>query len=90
MAIKTPIDLSIGYQNIDGLHSKSFSCKIPYIQKKFIHDFEILAETWDSCPHNKEFEGYKLVDKIDPQKEKGTSKGRASGGSSRILKETFI
>ena len=80
MATKTPIDFSIGYENIDGLHTKSFSCKLPYTQKKFIHDIEILTETWGSCEHDKEIEGYRLIDEIEPQKEKGVSKGRASGG----------
>ena len=88
MATKTPIDFSIGYQNIDGLHTKSFSCKLPYIQKKFIHDFEILTETWGSCEHNKEIDGYQLLE-IEPQKEKGISKGRASGGYSYTVKAIF-
>ena len=80
MTAKTPIDLSIGYQNIDGLHSKNFSCKLPYIEKKFIHDIEILSETWDSCKHNKEIDGYKILDESKAQKEKNTTKGRSSGG----------
>ena len=79
MGTKTPIDFSIGYQNIDGLHTKNFSCKLPYIHKKFIHDIEILTETWGSCEHDKEIDGYRLIE-IEPQKEKGVSKGRASGG----------
>ena len=86
MATKTPIDFSIGYENIDGLHTKSFSCKLPYTQKKFIHDIEILTETWGSCEHDKEIEGYRLIDEIEPQKEKGVSKGRASGGYSYTVK----
>ena len=80
MSVKTPIDLSIGYQNIEGLHSKNFSCKLPYIQKKFIHDIEIISETWDSCKHNKEIDGYKIVDVSESQKKKNITKGRSSGG----------
>ena len=68
--IKSPIDLSIGYQNVDGPHSKNFSCKLPYLEKKFIHDIEILAETWDSCKHNKDIDGYKIIETIKSQKKK--------------------
>ena len=80
MSTKNPIDLSIGYQNIDGLHSKTFSCKLPYIEKKFIHDIEILAETWDSCKHNKEINGYKIIKDNKSQKVSTITKGRSSGG----------
>ena len=80
MSVKTPLDLSIGYQNIEGLHSRNFSCKLPYIEKKFIHDFEVLVETWNNCKHNKEIDGYKILDPIKAQKKSNISKGRSSGG----------
>ena len=80
MSNKNPIDLSIGYQNIEGLHDKNFSCKLPYIGKKFIHDIEIISETWDSCPHSKEIDGYKIIDIAEAQKKRHITKGRSSGG----------
>ena len=41
---KTPIDLSIGYHNIEGIHSATFDCKLPYLASKFIHDIEVLFQ----------------------------------------------
>ena len=76
---KSPIDLSIAYQNIGGLHSPSFTCKLPYLEKKFIHDIEILSETWDTCKHGKDIPGYKFIE-IKSQKKKKIAKGRSSGG----------
>ena len=84
---KSPIDFSVGYSNIEGLHSKSFSCKLPYLQKKFIHDIEVLVETWDSCKHNKEIGGYKIINVVKPQKKKNVVKGRSSGGMIIYVKE---
>jgi hypothetical protein len=55
---KTPLDLSIGYQNIDGIHSPNFDCKINYLQNKLSHDIEILSETWGNCDHDKNIPGY--------------------------------
>ena len=46
---KTPIDLSFGYQNIDGIHSPQFGCKLPFLHSKFTHDMEVLSETWGIC-----------------------------------------
>jgi exonuclease III len=79
-SVKTPLDLSIGYQNIEGLHSRNFSCKLPYLEKKFIHDIEILSETWDTCSHSKDIDGYKTIKPVKPQKKSNIKKGRASGG----------
>ena len=77
---KSPIDFSIGYQNIEGIHDKNFACKLPYIEKKCIHDIEIITETWGFCTHSKDIAGYKLVDEIKPQKKRKIVKGRSSGG----------
>ncbi len=76
---KSPIDLSVGYINIEGLHSKNFSCKLPYLEKKFIHDIEILVETWDSCRHDKNIKDYEVIE-VKSQKKKKIVKGRSSGG----------
>ena len=74
----SPIDLSVGYQNIDGLHCGNFACKLP-LEKKFIHDFEILSETWDTCKHGKDIHGYKFIE-VKAQKKSKVVKGRSSGG----------
>ena len=86
--MKNPIDLSIGYHNIDGIHSKSFSCKLPYLEKKFIHDIEIIAETWGQCQHSKEIDGYKSF-VIPTQKDVDIKKGRSSGGLIVYYKNHF-
>ena len=83
---KTPIDLSFGYHNIEGIHS-SFGCKLPYIHSKFIHDIEVLSETWGLCSHDKNISGYKLLEKVDPHKKSNIKKGRASGGLLIYCKE---
>ena len=79
-SFKTHLDLSFGYQNIDGIHSSSFGCKLPYIHSKFIHDIEVLSETWGTCTHEKNISGYKLLDHIPSHKISDVKKGRASGG----------
>ena len=76
---KTPLDLSIGYHNIEGIHNPTFGCKLPFIKKKFIHDIEVLAETWGTCDHDKNVQGYKLIE-IKPHKKSNIKKGRLSGG----------
>ena len=65
---KTPIDLSFGYQNIDGIHSPQFGCKLPFLHSKFTHDIEVLSETWGICTHEKNTSGYKLLENIAPHK----------------------
>ena len=77
---KTPLDLSFGYQNIEGIHNKTFGCKLPLLHSKFIHDFEVLSETWGTCAHEKNVSGYKLIEQIKPLKGSDIRKGRASGG----------
>ena len=84
---KTPIDLSFGYQNIDGIHSPSFGCKLPYLHSKFTHDFEILSESWGHRIHEKNVTGYKLICDIPPHKKMGVKKGTASGGILIFSKE---
>ena len=84
---KTPIDLSFGYQNIEGIHSPQFGCKLPYIHSKFVNDIEILSETWGSCTHEKNITGYKIIDIIHPHKKSSIRKGRASGGIIVYCKE---
>ena len=76
---KTPLDFSIAYHNIEGIHDPNFGCKIPSISTKLIHDVEILAETWGDCEHDHNIAGYQLV-QIKPQKFTCASKGRSSGG----------
>ena len=77
---KTPIDLSFGYQNIEGIHGPTFMCKLPFIHSKFTHDIEVLSETWGVCNHEKNAPGYKLLCEIPPHKKSNIIKGRASGG----------
>jgi hypothetical protein len=72
---KTPIDLSFGYQNIEGTHSPQFGCKLPYIHSKFVNDVEILSETWGTCTHEKNITGYKIIKNVPPIK--NPTSGRA-------------
>ena len=50
------------------------------MHSKFIHDIEVLSETWGLCTHEKNLPGYELIENIAPQKMSGIDKGRASGG----------
>ena len=84
---KTPLDLSFGYQNIDGIHSPQFGCKLSFIHTKFTHDIEVLSETWGTCTHEKNIVGYKLLENIAPHKMSTIRKGRASGGLLVYCKE---
>ena len=77
--IKTPIDFSVGYQNIEGIHSRTFDCKLPYLQSKLIHDVEVLSEAWGVCNHSKDIPGYEII-QIDSNKKSDVKKGRSSGG----------
>ena len=86
---KTPIDLSFGYQNIEGVHSPTYGCKLPYIHSKLIHDIEVLSETWGSCTHEKNIAGYRLLEYIAPHKKSDIRKGRASGGLLVYCKESL-
>ena len=73
---KAPIDFSIGYHNLGGIHDYILGCKLTNI--KFINDLEIISEIWGKCIHDKEISGYKKIIDIEPQKE--TKKGRSSSG----------
>ena len=75
-----PLDLSVGYQNIEGIHHSQFGCKLPYLEKSFVHDIEIISETWGECSHDKNIPGYKKLKEVKPTKITHTKKGRASGG----------
>ena len=74
------INLSIRYQDIEGLHNSLIGCKLNG-QIDLINDIEILAETWSECEICKNIttENYALVDSIEPLKNRN-KKGRASGG----------
>ena len=74
MSIKTPIDLSIGYLNIEGLHTSTFGCKLPHLQSKLIHDIEVLSEAWGVCTHSKDVPGYKILANIEPSKKTNIKK----------------
>ena len=78
LGILGTLSLSIGYQDVDGLHRKWLGCKIPHIKELIIHDIRIISETW-SCSHSKDIENYSYF-QIEPQKSKQTKSGRSSGG----------
>ena len=66
---KVAVNLSIGYQNIEGAHSSTFECKHKNCIELF-NDVEILSETWTKYTHCKKmsFMDYILIDNILPQK----------------------
>ena len=76
---KQIINLSMGYLNIEGIHDKTFQCKLSYLENKMIHDIEIFAETCGECTRNKQLSDYTLLE-IKPEKHLNTKKGRKSGG----------
>ena len=82
------LNLSIGYQNVEGLHSDLFGCKLES-EINLNCDIEILSETWTSCKNcpNVKTPGYEIVDFINP--EKIGKKGRSSGGLSILCKTIF-
>ena len=75
------INLSIGYQNIEGLHNSLMGCKLQD-QIELINDIEILSETWSECNKckNVTVENYEILKTIDPIKKGNIKKGRKSGG----------
>ena len=79
------IDLSIGYQNIEGIHDKNFNCKLQLIEKKLIHDIENLSETWGICNHSKDLLGYKCIP-VNSLKKK-YQKGKSIWGIAGILQK---
>ena len=82
------INLSIGYQNVEGLHSGLFGCKLDS-EITFSCDIEIIAETWSACENCKavKIPGYEFIDATNPEK-KG-KKGRSSGGIQVYCKTQF-
>ena len=75
------LNLSIGYQNIEGLHNSLMGCKLQD-QIDLINDIEILSETWSECKKCKDVtvENYDLIKTVEPIKKVKTKKGRKSGG----------
>ena len=73
------LQCSIGYQNLEGLHSNLLGCKLEN-GIDLTCDIEILAETWTSCEKCRTFHvpDYHLLKPVEAEK-KG-SKGRNSGG----------
>ena len=69
--------LSVGYQNIHGLHD-NLGCKASKIETSLKNDIEIFSEIW-GCDCNLVFDDY-LIEIIEPQKHEGVKKGRKSGG----------
>ena len=57
-----PINLTIGFQNIEGLHSDC-ECFLPEITENVKNDIHFLAETW-TCGHDKELTGIKIFLKM--------------------------
>ena len=57
------INLSIGYQNVEGLHSGLFGCKLDS-EITFSCDIEIITETWSACENCKavRIPGYEFID----------------------------
>ena len=72
-------NFKIGYKNSQGLHNKN-GCKLDDCSKEFTCDIEILSETWGCNCEKNTFENYDILAQVDPQKHKGTKKGRKSGG----------
>ena len=71
--------LTISYWNIEGLHDKVHGCKIPFFEKHFNSDIEILSESWGNCKHEKDINDYHLI-QVESNKNKNIKKGRNSGG----------
>ena len=64
------LNLSIGYQNVEGLHSDLFGCKLTN-EINFSCDIEIISETWTSCEKclaDAKIPGYEPFTKIKPEK----------------------
>ena len=81
---KIPLDFSIGFQNIEGLHSDC-ECFLSEITENIKNDIHFLAETW-SCDHAKEIDGYKHYFQ-NGFKTPGVITGRSSGGLLIYVKE---
>ena len=83
---KNPLNFSIGFQNIEGLHSDC-ECFLPEITENIKNDIHFLAETW-TCEHEKEILGYKSVFK-NGYKTPGVNTGRSSGGLLLYIKDNL-
>ena len=81
---KNPINLSIGFQNVEGLHCDG-ECFLPDIPEKLKNDIQFLAETW-GCNHDKEIPGYQNMF-VNGYKTPGIINGRSSGGLLLYVKE---
>ena len=60
--------LSVGYQNIHGLHD-NLGCKASKLETSLKNDIEICSEIW-GCECNLAFDDY-LIEIIEPQKHEG-------------------
>ena len=86
---KVNLNLSIGYQNIEGLHHPTLGCKLTHCLELF-NDIEILSETWTECTNCKNIEtieNYELIKTIEPLKI--DNKGRKSGGIKNFSKSNL-
>ena len=66
------LNLSIGYQNIEGLHHPTLGCKLTHCLELF-NDIEILSETWTECLNCKNIctvDNYDLIKTIEPLKKR--------------------
>ena len=84
LAQKNPINLSIGFQNVEGLHCDG-ECFLPDISENIKNDIHFLAETWN-CNHDKEIPGYQNMF-VNGYKTPGILNGRSSGGLLLYVKE---
>ena len=80
----TPLDFSIGFQNVEGLHSDC-ECFLSDMTENMIHDIHFLCETW-SCDHDKKVTGYENFFQ-NGYKTPGVTSGRSSGGLLVFIKE---
>ena len=86
MCMNVTQGLSVGYQNIHGLHD-SIGCKAIRLENELKCDIEIWSEIWGGeC--KLEFNDY-LVETIEPQKHSGVTKGRKSGGFIILVKKNL-
>ena len=78
-------NLTIGYQNIQGLHNQN-GCKLTHLTQNLKDDIEIWSETW-ACKCEISAEGYEVLAKVEPHKKLGVKKGRKSGGIIILVKK---
>ena len=74
---KNPINFTIGFQNIEGLHSDC-ECFLSEITENVKYNIHFLAETW-TCEHEQDLTGYKNIFQKGYQTP-GVINGRSSGG----------